>query len=206
MGQILGVSASKSNSRPQAVIQGDLKPLRENLGSYFNNMLNSGTALTTPQGVLGSQYNALLGDSESGLGTTARTALESVLGGGAFSNAYNQALNTMMPGVERGIDLIGQKVLANNTLMGKRFSSSVGNQTRQGAQDLLLGAMQQAGQLGLGTMQTQASSASDILGGILGMSQSQLANQLPLLTQYATAFAPVGQRSSSWSGEIGFGG
>jgi len=201
-----GIGGSRSKNRPKPIMQEDLKGLRESLGSYFSNMLRNPSALSSPTGIIGSQYNALFGGgSEAGLGTHARQALESVLGGGAFRNTYNDVMDLMTPNMNRGMELINRNVLGRNTVMGKRFSSDVGNQASSAAANLLLGTQREAMGNALNFANMRGSLGANVMGGIGSLAEGQFARQLPLLVQYAMGFAPVGNYGNNRSYRIGYG-
>lgn len=199
-----GVSAgsSKQSSTPQTMIQQDITGLRSNLSNYFNNLLGQGQgALSQPGGIIGSQWNNLFGSNPQGDFLGARSTLQNVLSGQSLQNAANQAYQNFLPLAQRNIDLMNTGVLNKSAGLGTRFSSDVMNQQRQGATDILNNLLGQSVGAGLQSQAQQLQGAQGIYGLLGQLGSGIMAQQLPLLAQYASAFAPVGQRSSgsSWN-------
>lgn len=202
-----GASQSRSRSTPQAIVPQDIGPLRNQLAGMFQGALNQGFgALTQPQGVIGSTFANLFGPQASPavdfLG--ARAALERGLSGEGLQQNIDTAFGQLQPTVERQLELLRQNVQGANAPLGTRFSSDVQNQVRAGTTDITNNAMQAALGAALQQGATQTGAAGDIFSLIAQLGEAQAARQLPLIAQFASAFAPVGQRSSSRSGSFNF--
>ena len=196
-------STQTSSSRP--MIQGDLKNLRSNLSNYFNNMLGQGQgALSNPGGIIGSQWNNLFGSNPTGDFLGARAALQGVMSGDTVKNSANQAYQNFLPLAQRNMQLMNNNVLNANSGLGNRLSSDVMNQQRQGSSDILNNLLAQSVGAGLQTAGLQGQTAQGLYGLMGQLGTSQMAQQLPLLAQYASAFAPTGGTSQGSSSAFGF--
>ena len=164
------------------------------------------SALSTPMGIIGSQYQNLFGDDPSADFLGARSALQRSLSGDALGSFYNQAFDVLQPGMQRNIDLMKQNVLSGTAGLGNRFSSDVMNQQRTGAQDIMLGTQGQALQNALQILQQQMGGALGVYDQVGSMAEGQMGRQLPLWVSLATG-APTENKSGSsgWNMNVGIG-
>ncbi|RME06088.1 MAG: hypothetical protein D6812_02145 [Deltaproteobacteria bacterium] len=197
---------SASESHPRAVIPGDLTGIRSQVNSLFGNQIKQlgGGFGTTPAGPVGQAYQAFFDRNPLTDFLGAETAIRNALSGDTFTSGFNQAFSALEPGLRRNIDILKTSVLDQASPLGLRFSSDVLNQQRRGAQELLLGTQNQAANLGLNLLGQQLQGGLGVFGLTQQAALDQLARQLPLLVQYATSFAPVGQVSGSRARGSGF--
>lgn len=199
--------SSTSSSTPRAVVTPDLRGVRSDIGAFFQNQLRAlgPDFATTPQGFIGQAYRGLFDKDPTTDVLGAANAIQSVLGGGAFSQAFDRAMGILEPSVQNQIRQLNTSVLNQSSPLGLRFSSDVLNQQRRGAEELLLGAQNQAANLANQFASQQLQGGLSVFGLTQQAALDQLARQLPLLIQYATSFAPVGQNATSSASGSGFG-
>lgn len=164
----------------------------------------SRTALSSPMGIIGSQYQNLFGDDPSSDFLGARAALQNALSGDALQNYYGQAFDVLQPGMNRNIELMKQNVLSGTAGLGNRFSSDVMNQQRAGAQDIMLGTQQQALGSAMDILGQQMGGALGVYDQVGGLAEGQMGRQIPLWVSMVTGAPTTSQSSSSgWNMNLG---
>jgi hypothetical protein len=154
------------------------------LAGIFGEVLSQGTgALSDPMGLVGSMSNALFSSNPNvdWLGTKQR--MIDLLSGKSLELGFNQALEALMPGARRSIEVMNNEVLSRSSPLGLRFSTDVLNQQRAGANDILLGTQNQALAGALQQMGMQSGLVSGNYDRQAQLHEGQLARQIPLLAQ-----------------------
>lgn len=193
---MVGGSSSQTNpTYAQLMIPKDLKDLRGQISPFLANQLNSKgqTYGNTPEGPLNSVYQNLFGDNPTGDFLGARQTIESNLSGRGFQNAANATYQGMLPGVMNSIMLGGNALRETAGANGMRFSTDLMNNQRALANSQLLGLQQNAIGNANTYMQNTGNQAQGIYSLIGDLGMKTIANQLPLLLQYASQFPPSGQ-------------
>lgn len=199
-------SSSSSNSTSRAITTPDLTALRGTIGNQLNQYLGAyGPSLFEGDQALNSMFRNMFLDADPGsdyLG--ARSAIQRGLSPQGLTDNYMQAFSALEPGLGRAMQLSTQGLANAAGPRGLRYSSDLLNIQGRANQDLINQAQQQA--LGVASQQQQQALQGGLsVLGLLGQAGGGgIGNLLPLLLQYATSFAPVGQDSTSKSNSASF--
>lgn len=204
----IGGSKSKqsSTSTPQSMVQSDLLPLRYNLSSAFNDMVG-GLLPQAQEGanIVSSQFQNLFGQNPTEDFMGARGAVTQALGGD-LGPYISQAYQSQAPAMQQAMEAAQRATLNQAGPLGMRFGTDAMGLASERANELANQALARSLQAGLQSQQTQLGGGLDVMRMISELNQGGLGQLLPFITQYATQFAPVGQRSksSSRSGSFNF--
>lgn len=206
-----GVSKSKnpkSKSESKSGYPGIFRKNAKQLAGLFGEILSQGQgAFSTPMGVVGSMDNALFSSNPSvdWLGTKQR--MTDLLSGKSLEMGFGQALDALMPGARRSIEIMNNDVLAASSPQGLRFSTDVMNQQRTGANDILLGTQNQALAGALQQMGMQAGLVQGNYDRQAQLREGQLARQIPLIAQLlASTGRGFSTQHGGWNRNLSWGG
>jgi hypothetical protein len=178
----MGNKQSSSQKGGKSAVQKDLRPLRKQLGGYFQQQLSDPSFANVPKG-MENLYAGLVGNPSSGQ----MGVLQQLMQGQGLQKGYEQAYNALLPGTQSAIASGSRDITQNLGTQGLRFSTDLQNSIGQFANQQYQGLQQNALGAGLQNMQGMLGAANTAAG----LTEGQLGRQLPLLMQYATGFAPV---------------
>lgn len=202
---MVGSNRSRSTTTSSPMIQGDLRRLRGTIGNTFQQFLGplSQSSLKGTN-VLDSTFVNMFGENGADV-FGAKEAIQRLLGGDNLGAGIQDAFSAQLPSLQRGIEEATRGVLNTLGPAGLRFSTDADRLALRAGQDMTNEALARSLQAALQNAATQSGLAGNVLGTV-GSLKAPSANLLPLILQYATAFAPVGQTSQGTSSgfELGF--
>lgn len=187
-----------------SMVQQDLRPLRYNLSSAFNDMVG-GLLPQAQEGAntVSSQFQNLFGQNPTQDFLGARGAVTQALGGD-LGPYIQQAYQSQAPAMQQAMEAAQRATLNQAGPLGMRFGTDAMGLASTRANELANQALARSLQAGLQTQQTQLGGGLDVMRMISEMNQGGLGQMLPFIVNYATQFAPVGTRSRSTESSGGF--